>query len=111
MSLKPLGIVKEILESIGIEISYAYDDLVFVNHNAFLLQFADNKDQIILHVNCETEEDVIQSSITAINNACALRNVELQFGRYYSLKQADGENLRLEFQDMKEPFCYGGGRQ
>lgn len=36
---RPLGLVKEALEQIGIEVSYAYEDLVFIQHNHFLLQF------------------------------------------------------------------------
>jgi DNA-binding IclR family transcriptional regulator len=41
MTLKPLGQVKELVESLGMEISYAYEDLVFLQHNGFLLQFDD----------------------------------------------------------------------
>ena len=36
---RPLGLVKQLLEEIGIEVTYAYEDLVFVQHNPILLQF------------------------------------------------------------------------
>ena len=32
---RPLGTVMQLLEELGHEVSYAYDDLVFVNHNGF----------------------------------------------------------------------------
>jgi hypothetical protein len=111
MSLNPLGIVKEILEEIGIEISYAYDDLIFVNHNAFLLKFSGNNGNILLHVNSEADEEVIKNSITTMNNACALRKMKMQIGKYYTLKQTDKENVRLEFKDMKPALCFGCSRK
>ena len=36
---RPLGVVKQLLEEIGMEITYAYDDLIFIQHNPVLLQF------------------------------------------------------------------------
>lgn len=36
---RPLGMVKAMLETIGIEITYSYEDLIFIQHNHFLLQF------------------------------------------------------------------------
>lgn len=41
--LRPLAIVKNIIEAMGLDISYAYDDLIFVEHNAFLLQMSNEK--------------------------------------------------------------------
>lgn len=41
MGLKPLGRVKDIVEAAGMTISYVYEDLVFIDHNAFLLQFTE----------------------------------------------------------------------
>ena len=53
MRLKPLGVVKEIVEAAGMGISYVYDDLVFIDHNALLLQFAGNDWEILIHINQE----------------------------------------------------------
>jgi hypothetical protein len=69
MSLKPLGIVTEIVESAGMGISYAYEDLVFLEHNAFLLQFTANDKELLIHTNCEAEEGEINDSITKLINS------------------------------------------
>lgn len=53
MAYRPLGLVREMLETMGLELTYAYDDLVFVGHNAFLLQFEDAGETVGLHVNAE----------------------------------------------------------
>ncbi|MDH3329085.1 MAG: hypothetical protein OEM01_07635 [Desulfobulbaceae bacterium] len=97
MRLKPLGIVKEIIESIGIGISYAYDDLVFVDHNAFLFQFTHKSNEIALHVNRDADEKEVAHSINLMNNAAAERGMAIKDGKYYALVQVDDENVRLEF--------------
>ena len=102
MGLKPLGIIKEIAEACGIGISYAYDDLVFVDHNAFLFEFTEKNNEIIIHINTEADEQYIAQSISLINNAAASRDIVFVKGRYYSLVQADDDNVRLVFTDSKE---------
>lgn len=58
MTLRPLGRVMTVLESIGLEVTYAYDDLLFVQHGALLLQFAEDPETLDLYVNetCDPEE-------------------------------------------------------
>ena len=102
MSLKPLGIVKEIVEANGIEISYVYDDLVFVDHNVFLFQFADKNNTIVLHRNKDADEQEVLVLIGLMNDAAASRDMVIVKGKYYTLVQADGENVRLEFMDTRE---------
>lgn len=99
---KPLGIVKEILESIGIGISYVYDDLIFVDHNDFLLQFTDKKYKLLAHVNKEADEEEAVKSINLMNNVAASRNMVIVRGKYYTLVQADEENVRLEFTETRD---------
>ena len=38
---RPFAAVKMILEEAGTDVSYAYDDLVFADHTAYLIQFDD----------------------------------------------------------------------
>ena len=41
MSFRPLGIAKEIIEATGLNVTYTYDDLVFIEHNPIIIQFDD----------------------------------------------------------------------
>ncbi len=43
-SFRSLTPVKEFIEEMGFAISYAYDDLVFIDNNAFMLRYNDNKE-------------------------------------------------------------------
>lgn len=97
MNLKPLGIVKTIVESAGMGISYAYDDLVFLDHNAFLLQFTDNDQEILIHANSEAEGGVIKASVAKLKNAAATQGMAFADGGLYTLTPLDDENIRIEF--------------
>lgn len=45
--LRPLGLVKNLVEAVGLDIAYLYDDLIFIEHNAFLLQMGAEKGEEI----------------------------------------------------------------
>ena len=97
MALKKLGIVKEIVASVGMDISYAYDDLVFLDHNAFLLQFTEENDKLLLHCNCEADKDAIRDAIAILKGAALGHAMIVVDGSDYSLSQADDENIKIEF--------------
>jgi hypothetical protein len=97
MSLKPLGIITEIVESSGMGISYAYEDLVFLEHNAFLLQFTANDKELLIHTNSEAEDDEIRDFIGRLKKVAADNGMTFTDGGRYSLTQADDENIRIEF--------------
>ena len=97
MTLKPLGIVKQIVEEAGMGISYAYEDLVFLEHNSFLLQFTDNDQDILVHVNNEADKETVAVDIARLQDIARSHEVHFITGDMYSLRQDDDENIRLEF--------------
>lgn len=97
MSLRKLGIVREIIENAGMGISHAYDDLVFLDHNAFLLQFIDEHDKLLLHCNREADKAAIKEAIARLKGVAQAHAMTFIDGCDYSLSRADDENLRLEF--------------
>lgn len=103
MQLKPLGIVREIVESAGMWISYAYDDLVFLEHNAFLLQFTANDRELLVHTNMEAEPSEIKNAIAKLQNIAKEHGMIFTIGSWYTLTQVDGENIRIEFLQPCQP--------
>lgn len=97
MGIRQLGIVKEIVESAGEGISYTYEDLVFIEHNAFLLQFTSKDNEILIHVNQEADVSVIQGSIARLKAEASARNMIFRDGMNYAISQGDDENIHLEF--------------
>jgi hypothetical protein len=96
--LKPLGIIKEMLDGIGLQITYAYDDLIFVEHTAFLLQMGESSKEVLLYFNTESANDK-RNEITTLLQECG-RQYRFQVNRKgtYSLVQNEEQKeLQLQF--------------
>ncbi|MFQ3578852.1 MAG: hypothetical protein SNJ71_01765 [Bacteroidales bacterium] len=97
-SYRNLEKVKKIIfDATGLDISYAYDDLVFSEHTAFILRFADdvtNRLECFFHKDCIVEErqNILNSLKTvAQENMCI---VELK--GIFDLEQK-GEEVEIKF--------------
>ena len=94
---RPLGKITAILADLGLEVTYAYDDLVFVQHSAFLLQFTDEPKILKLFTNSECDQvdanAVASSIVLAFDNDGFIANPS---GRY-TLTQNEDQTIRLEF--------------
>lgn len=97
MSLRKLGVVKDIVDAAGMGLAYAYDDLVFLTHNAILLQFTDDENTLLLHSNQEAEEDELAEGVNRLKAAATDHAMQFVDGGLYTIEQADPENLRIEF--------------
>ena len=54
---RPLGLIKELLENQGWSITHCYEDLIFVEHNAFLLQMRERGEEVTLVFNVDCHID------------------------------------------------------
>ncbi len=95
--LRPLGIVKEVLDEIGHEITYAYDDLVFIEHNDFLLQFAPTPNELGLFFNTECPPDEAEAIGQKLVSAASEKGLSVDLKGTYTMTEAEGDNLRITF--------------
>ncbi|WP_321403636.1 hypothetical protein [Maridesulfovibrio sp.] len=99
MKLRPLGITKDILESIGLNITHTYDDLVFVENNPFLIQFDDENPsylKIFFHADC-TDEAVSEIEKLLID-AASKRDFSIAISGRFDMEQKEGtEEIELKF--------------
>ncbi len=96
-SLRPLGTVMQLLEELGHEVTYAYEDLVFVNNNDFLLQFEKSGPALSLFFNQECpkkDADTIEESIIPAADKVGLSIIKKG---HYSVTEKPNENLQIEF--------------
>ena len=71
---RPFAAVKMILEEAGSDVSYAYDDLVFADHTAYLIQFDDlHASNLKIYFNTEMDPAYTESEI---------RKLRPLFGKY-----------------------------
>jgi len=102
LAYRPLGIVKQFLEEIGIEVTYAYDDLVFIQHNPVLLQFGEVGEELFFYINVETGEEEAGQIFAAIQAKAQSAGMSLIQRGKYRLSEGEGEDLSLEFLEDAE---------
>ncbi len=78
-------------------IAHVYEDLVFLNHNAFLLQFTKDSGCLLLHLNRDAEQALAQGQIGLLKQAAQEREMRIDDGGCYALAQAGEDSLRIEF--------------
>lgn len=97
---RPLGIIKSVLEQTGFSISHCYEDLVFVNHNAFLLRMESKGSEISLLFNVDSDEDkrrAIASQLNRHGNDSKL-NIA-QRGLYRLVPDEKSQTIAIEFME------------
>ncbi len=99
MITRELGLVREALNGAGMDVSYAYEDLVFVGHNGFLLQFTDWQREMLIHTNVEARDTDMAGAIHLLQNKGTELGLVFSMGKQYRLAPSlDGEeNIQLEF--------------
>lgn len=98
MSARPLGKITAILADLGLEVTYAYDDLVFVQHSAFMLQFADEstKLKLFIHMECDPKEADRVADLM-IERLGGIGMDVVSAGRYFLTPNED-QTLNVEFE-------------
>ncbi|MGQ8337574.1 hypothetical protein ACUNWD_13580 [Sunxiuqinia sp. A32] len=96
---RPLAEVKMMLEETGNDVSYAYDDLIFPEHTAFLIQFDDEKaNNLKVFFNREIEPTEITSIEKNLTTASKKRKLTIESSGKFSMEQKeDTEEIELKF--------------
>lgn len=96
---RELGLVREALEGAGMDLSYAYEDLVFLSHTGFLLQFTDWQREMLIHTNVEARNTDMVGAIELLQSKGTELGLVFSMGKQYRLTpSSDGEeNIQLEF--------------
>ena len=97
--LRPLGTVIQLLEELGHEVTYAYDDLVFVNHNGFLLQFENTGSVLNLFFNQTCPKKEVDTVEQTIIPAADKKGLSIIRKSQYTVTEQSNENLQIEFFD------------
>ncbi len=99
MSLRPLGLATEIIDDLKLEVTYAYEDLVFVEHNTFLLQFDDaQKKNFRIYFNVECEAGTAARLEQALSAAAKARECSIEnCGRFELVVPEGGSEFQVRF--------------
>lgn len=94
---RPLGLVTALLADCGLEVTYAFDDLVFVQHSAFLLQFTDEPKSLKMYINTESEQPIAEQVGQKIIDAHAEKAFSIMLAGKFIITENDDETINIEF--------------
>jgi hypothetical protein len=100
MKTRELEKVKMIIfEALGLDLGYAYDDLVFSEHGALIIQFDENDNRKLYgYFNIECFEDERLSMFEKLKTSAEKKGFDLSDGGQFNMEQlADKDEIKIEF--------------
>ena len=99
MEFRPLGIATEIIQETGLNVTYTYDDLVFIEHNPFMIQFDDdNSKNLKLFFNVDCEHAAAGKLESQLKSAASLRAFTITPSGKFEMTQKEGtEEIDIKF--------------
>ena len=97
---RPMGIIKMVLEGLGYQVTYCYEDLIFIEHNAFLLRMEERGEAVSILFNAESEPDKRPGIAEAIATAGGTANLAFtRQGTYVMIPTTDESSFSIEFRE------------
>lgn len=93
----PLGLVMNLVEAIGLEVTYAYADLVFVDNNAFLLQMDEVPEIIHLYFNTQSDPALRPALVKTLADQARANGLRIVNQGLFELEQQEGESIKVTF--------------
>ncbi|WP_291857429.1 hypothetical protein [Marinilabilia sp.] len=85
-------------DATGLDIMYAYDDLIFPEHGAFLMQFSDDDPNVVFchfHKKCPEKEQ--QRIISSLKRSGTMNSINIQKGNCYHLSAKNETEIEIKF--------------
>ncbi len=96
---RPLGKLKNVIENLDVDISHTYEDLVFLEHTAYIIRFDDKIfNNLYLHFNEECPDNDAKDIFANFKKHAVKEGFNPAMDKKFKLEQVEGkEELRLEF--------------
>jgi hypothetical protein len=95
--LKPLSRIQCLVEKLGLKITYAYDDLVFVEHNAFLIKMGEHGEDVFVYVNVEADVKEYPPIIEKLVGEGKKEELMVQCSGKFKMTDTGNEQIQIEF--------------
>lgn len=97
---RPLGILKTIIERLGFQVTHCYEDLIFIEHNAFLLRMEERGENVSLLFNSNSDVDKREEISEVFIKEGSKHNLIISCPGTYTMTANEGDGtINLEFQD------------
>ena len=91
----PLGHIKDMLSEIHLDVSHFYEDLIFVESNAFLIQMGEQGKDITVYFNVDSTD--IATIVSDLSNVAARVGFDISWGGKFELVQKDDNQVDVRF--------------
>jgi hypothetical protein len=99
-SLPPVGKVMNWLEAAGFEVSYLYEDLIFVESNAFLVRFESaDPNSILIYTNSECKTAKASELNQLLLDEAKKHELMPVIKGTFSLSQRNDDEIDIRFED------------
>jgi len=96
---RPLGHLLNVVESMNLNVTYSYEDLIFIEHNAFLFRMGKKGEDVFLYFNIESTESERPSLADKIISAGKRFDLKIHSVGLFSMEQKDNEKTEIRFFD------------
>lgn len=98
MNYRDLEAVRQIVSNAtGLDITYAYDDLVFPDNGVFIVQFdEENNDNLFCYFQKQCNPSDRENIFASLTNECVQKKCSIELKGAYVLEQ-DGDNIQIKF--------------
>ncbi len=95
---RPLGIIVDLVKNLGFEVTHFHDDLIFIEHNAFLIQMGEQGKDVFVWFNIDCQQQKIGEIMERLNQQASSHNLVLEKkGSYELIANEDDETIQIEF--------------
>jgi hypothetical protein len=94
---RPITRIQAVVQELELSISYAYDDLVFIDHNAFLVQMKEKNEQVDVFFNVISDEKSRPEIIQKLTDAGKKQELIITYAGTYSLENTEDEKIQIRF--------------
>jgi hypothetical protein len=95
--LRPLNRIQYVLEKLGLKITYAYDDLIFVEHNAFIIKMGERGEDVSVYVNIDADVKEYPSIIEKLSHEGNKEELTVKCNGKFKMTDAGNEHIQIEF--------------
>jgi hypothetical protein len=98
--LRPLGILKTLLEGLSFEITHCYEDLIFIESNVFLLRMEAQGEDVSLFFNTDSEVEKRDEVGKMLRNTGKKQSLNISSSGTFQMTADEHDGtITLEFQD------------
>lgn len=95
--LRPLSRIQFVVEKLGLKITYAYDDLIFVEHNAFIIKMGMRGEDIYVYVNIDADVKEYPAIIENLVGEAKKNGLIVKYSGRFKMADAGNEQIQIEF--------------